>query len=119
MRKRDFILLTLAHYLPVLCAVLCYRLGAGIWFLLILLQIGLITQDKRRCPARKHLAFVCGNLLLSTIVANDLSNWLYYTRVSSDNMTRWLGQTGPFVGAVFVLILSAVALANHSKTHQP
>ncbi len=118
MRKLEFIILTLAHYIPVLCAALFYRIGAGIWFLLIPLQIGLISLDERRCPARKHLIFSCGNLLLSTIAANDLSNWLYYTRVSSDDMSRWLGQAGTFVGVIFVLILSAVALEKHGKSHK-
>ncbi len=116
MPKREFILLTLAHYLPVLCAVLFYR-GGGLllWPLFLILQGGLISLDERRCPTRKLLAFFCGNLLVSTALAHVLSTWLYYTRVSSDFMSKAVGSVGLHLGILVVLVLSAVALGMYGR----
>ena len=111
MKKLKFIAITLANYVPVLCACLFYKGGAPVeWLLYIMLQIVLIVLNYALSNKRLELSFFNVNLFISTILANALSTYLYYHNVSSDSETPAVGELGVIVGAIFVFVLSLISI---------
>lgn len=111
MKKLKFIAITLANYVPVLCACLFYKGGAPVeWSLYIMLQIILIVLNYKFSNKRLDLSFFNANLFISTIIANVLGTYLYYCNVSSDPETPIVGELGLIVGAIFVFILSLISI---------
>ncbi len=111
MKKLKFIAITLANYLPVLCACLFYKGGAPVeWKLCIILQILLVVLNYIFSSKKSVLTFYNVNLFISTILANALSTYLYYCNVSSDSETPAVGMFGLIVGAIFVFILSLISI---------
>lgn len=107
---------TLANYIPVLAACLFYKGGAPVeWPLYIVLQVLLVILNFIIANKRSMLIFFNINLLISTVIANKLSVYLYYTNISSDGMTLTIGDLGLIVGVVFVLIISLVSVLLKKK----
>ncbi len=82
---------------------------------MLLMQGVLIGMNTKHSPTRKHLAFFSVNLILSTALGHGLSNWLYYTYVSSDGMTKAVGALGLQIGVVLAAIASVCALVTHNR----
>ena len=109
--QKKYILVTLANYIPVLCAFLLYR-GGGLlfWSVFITMQVLLVCLNYSTAGKKTVLLFFSANLLVSTIIANWLSIYLYYTYISSDAETILVGYAAIKIGVVFVLILSLISL---------
>lgn len=110
-QKSRYITLTLINYIPVLLACLCFQAGAFvIWFLFIASQIMLVIFNSLFTDKISVLTFLSANLIVSTIIANLLSFYLYYWIISPSSETLLVGKLGMIVGVIFVLIISLVAI---------
>ncbi len=77
MPERQFSLMVLVHDLPLPCAVLFGPIGAG--------SLAAVPHPARRAYLPGHVlapytqasGLFFGSLLVPTVAANDLSNWLY------------------------------------------
>ena len=111
MKILKYILITLTNYIPVLCAFFAYIGGAPVvWMLFIMSQIGLVVLNYKATDKISIVTFLSINLLASTIIANKLATYLYYTNVSSDGETLIVGNVGLWVGVIFVVILSLLSI---------
>lgn len=111
MKIVKYIFVTLANYIPVLCACLFYKGGAPVdWPIYIVAQIILIVLNHILSSKKMELICYDVNLIISTIIANGLSTYLYYWNISSDPETPAVGQLGLMVGVIFVLILTFISV---------
>ena len=111
MKRVKYIFVTLANYIPVLCACLFYEGGGPLmWPIFIVAQIILIVLNHILSSKKMELIFYDVNLIISTIIANGLSTYLYYWNISSDSETPAVGQLGLMVGVIFVLILTFISV---------
>ena len=109
--QKKYILVTLANYIPVLCGCLLFRGGAPLlWPLFIIMQILLVSLNYSTANGKLGVLFLNANLLVSTIAANWLFVYLYYTLISSDSETVIVGYVGGEIGAIFVLVLSLISV---------
>lgn len=121
--QKKYILVTLANYIPVLCGCLLFRGGAPLlWPLFIIMQILLVSLNYSTANGKLGVLFLNANLLVSTIAANWLFVYLYYTLISSDSETVIVGYVGGEIGAIFVLVLSLIsvlikALTGRKESH--
>ena len=98
------------NYVPLACALLLFRLGAGLWLIFLLLQGAITEMNCHVTTGCKPLLFLSCNQLISTFAAHCLSTLLYYRFVSSDDLTPVVGQHGLYGGLIIVVLLSAAAL---------
>lgn len=108
MRSRRFWLTLITNYAQLLPALLLYRMGAGIWFVLLLIQSGISQLNARAAGSGWSVVFLTLNHVISTAAAHKLSNLLYYTHVSSDYMTLAVGNLGMVGGMVLVVVMAIV-----------
>ena len=81
--RLKYVIATAANYIPALCACLFFRGGGPVMFpLLIALQIILTLLNFFIANSKKPMIFLSANLLVSTIIANVLSTYLYYTNMA-------------------------------------
>ena len=107
--RLKYVIATAANYIPALCACLFFRGGGPVMFpLLIALQIILTLLNFFIANSKKPMIFLSANLFVSTIIANVLSTYLYYTNISSDSETILVGEWATIIGAGFVFILSLI-----------
>lgn len=113
-RKR--IALTLANYIPVLCAYLFYQFGGPVIGPIFIACQLLISVLNYRCSGTKsELIYYCVNLVLSTIIANVLSTYFYYHRISSDTETLLVGGAALRIGLILVLAISIYSICLKKK----
>ena len=111
MRKIKFTAAVLVNYSLVLLACIFYRGGAPLgWAICFWGQIFLTIFNFKVSLKRSELAILGANLLVSTVAANALSTYLYYSNIISDPETILVGRLGTAVGVAFVCTISLIAL---------
>lgn len=106
-----YIVTIILNYILILFSVLFYRGGAPVvWPVLLLSQGGLSIIN---CMVSKKLyqfAILSANLLVSTIIANIVEAQLYMQKIGGGTETLLFGQMGLFVGCIYVVIISVLAI---------
>lgn len=116
MQKLKYLTITFVNYALVLCACLFYKDGAPlVWSIYITVQILLTVLNYIFSSKKSELIFYSVNLVISTILANALSTYLYYCNISSDLETLAVGELGLIVGVIFVVIMSLVSVLFKKK----
>lgn len=117
MRMLKYLAISLVNYALVLCACFFYKGGAPLdWPIYITGQILLTVLNYTLSSKKSELIFYSVNLVISTILANALSTYLYYCNISSDYATPAVGVLGLIVGVIFVIILSLVSVLTKNKS---
>lgn len=120
MRKIKFTAAVIINYSLVLLACIFYRGGAPLgWAICFWGQIFLTVFNFKVSLKRSELAILGANLLVSTVAANALSTYLYYSNISPDLETILVGRLVTVVSAVFVCIISLIELFIKKETIKP
>ena len=78
-------------------------------------QILLINLNHTYSSKKSEYIFYSVNLVISTILANALSTYLYYRNIDSDPETRLVGEVGLYVGVIFVVVRSVYVFLKKRK----
>lgn len=110
-RRITFIAMNIANYLLVLFAVLFYRFGGPLHIPFMLIAQPVLTAVNyfvaKKIP---HLIILSINLLISTIIANVVSIYLYMQNICGDYETLLVGKYEVVIGSIYVIVLSLIAI---------
>lgn len=110
MKNWRFWLAVLSAYVQVLAAVLLYWMGAGFSLVMLALQYAQTRLIDRLSGSRGAAVLLCINHAAATALAHYVEYTLFCARVSSDDLSLWLGQAGLVAGIVIVAAMSAYML---------
>ncbi|HCA05090.1 MAG TPA: hypothetical protein DEO32_04230 [Ruminococcaceae bacterium] len=111
-----FIAMNMANYLLVLFAVLLYRLGGMLYIPVVLIAQSILTVANYSVAKKtSHLIILSVNLLISTIIANVTDIYLYMQNISADSETLLIGKYMVVIGAIFVVVISVIAICVKSN----
>ncbi len=110
MKKYGFILLIILNYILVLIAFLFYYAGIGAYSLIFLFQLLLVYFNYKFSYKIWHIILLSCNMIISTMIGNYLTTYLYMKNISNDWGTAFIGEIIFWVGFAFVVIVSLVSI---------
>ncbi len=111
----------ITNYVLVLLSALLFSIGYRLFPILIVAQLIWTVLNYFVSENIKQQLILSINLLISTILANCLSVFLYMRNISADSGTLYVGKIALLIGIIYVFIISAIAILvkyNRTKSNQ-
>lgn len=124
MIKNKIVILVFANisnYVLVLLSALLFSIGYRLFPILIIVQLIWTILNYFVSENTKQQLILSINLLISTILANCISVFLYMKNISADSGTLYIGKIALLIGIIYVFIISAIAILikyNRTKSNQ-
>ena len=110
MKAKKCWLVLLANWTQVLVGLVLHWLGAGVWFILLPMQVIVHRLNIRTAASVRALTILCVHHIAAAVLANMVAYNLYYLRIGHDMESLLVGRLGMWGGVVILSVMSAVSI---------
>ena len=108
--KKQLMMNLVANWMQVLVGLTLHWLGAGVWFILLPMQVIVHQLNVRTAASVRRLTILCLHHIVAAVLANMVAYNLYYLRIGHDMESLQVGRLGMWGGVVILSVMSAVSI---------
>lgn len=112
------IFISLSTYLQILVGFFLYQYGLIYCLLLLVMQILLGLAIMKSALNYKSIVVISSNLLASTIWANRIYGFMYYSNISSDLETIGVSSLITAIGAVMASVITIFCISSYKQSDE-
>lgn len=110
------IFISLSTYFQLLVGLFLYQYGSIYYLLLLFMQLLFGLAIMKSAPNDKSIVVMLFNLLASTIWANKIAGFMYYSNISSDLETIGVSSLITGISAIIVSVISICCICMSKQT---